>query len=198
MTLPLVWFNIAARVTVALCWLVLVGALLLRRKPWRDRARKRDRASMIGFALHVVAFGLVLFMRRERLTPLLPLGKPGEISLAVVSMALALGSIWITLAALRRLSRQWGVAARLVEGHTLVTEGPYRAVRHPIYLGNFALLVATGLAFSRIQPLLIAILVFWIGTALRMRKEEKLLREAFGQEFEDYARRVPALFPRLC
>ena len=32
-------------------------------------------------------------------------------------------------AALRRLSRQWGVAARLVEGHTLVTEGPYRAVR---------------------------------------------------------------------
>jgi protein-S-isoprenylcysteine O-methyltransferase Ste14 len=108
-----------------------------------------------------------------------------------------LGSIWITVAGLRVLSRQWGVAARLVEGHTLVTEGPYRAVRHPIYLGNLGILLATGLAFSRRQPLLIAILVFLIGTAIRIHAEERLLREAFGQEFESYARRVPALFPRL-
>jgi protein-S-isoprenylcysteine O-methyltransferase Ste14 len=152
---------------------------------------------MVGFALHGVAFALVLFMRRERFTPLVPLGTPGEISLAVMSMALALGSIWITVAGLRVLSRQWGVAARLVEGHTLVTEGPYRLVRHPIYLGNLGILLATGLAFSRLQPLWIAILVFLIGTAIRIHAEEKLLREAFGQEFESYARRVPALFPRL-
>jgi protein-S-isoprenylcysteine O-methyltransferase Ste14 len=71
-------------------------------------------------------------------------------------------------------------------------------VRHPIYAANFGLLLATGLAFSRLGPLLLASFAFWIGSVIRVRGEERLLREAFGEEYEAYARRVPALFPRLC
>jgi len=38
---------------------------------------------------------------------------------------------------------------------------------------------------------------FLIGNQIRIRAEEKLLRETFGSQFDDYARRVPAFFPRL-
>jgi protein-S-isoprenylcysteine O-methyltransferase Ste14 len=42
-----------------------------------------------------------------------------------------------------------------------------------------------------------AIVIFAIGLLIRVHSEEKLLRAAFGQEFEDYARRVPAVIPGI-
>jgi protein-S-isoprenylcysteine O-methyltransferase Ste14 len=45
--------------------------------------------------------------------------------------------------------------------------------------------------------LLIATLVFAAGTLIRVRSEEQLLREAFGQQFEVYARKVSAVVPFL-
>jgi protein-S-isoprenylcysteine O-methyltransferase Ste14 len=59
----------------------------------------------------------------------------------------------------------------------------------------FGMLVATGLAVTQWIPLLVAIVLFAVGTWIRVRSEERLLREAFGSEFEAYARKVPALIP---
>jgi protein-S-isoprenylcysteine O-methyltransferase Ste14 len=44
--------------------------------------------------------------------------------------------------------------------------------------------------------LLIAIPVFLVGTAIRVREEERLLRQQFGQAYDDYARVTPAFIPR--
>ena len=87
--------------------------------------------------------------------------------------------------------------ARLVEDHKLITEGPYAYIRNPIYTGMFGMLVATGLAAEHWIALAIAIVIFWIGLVIRVRVEEKLLRAAFGQEFEDYAKRVSAVIPGI-
>jgi protein-S-isoprenylcysteine O-methyltransferase Ste14 len=43
----------------------------------------------------------------------------------------------------------------------------------------------------------IGLLLFGIGTVIRVRSEEKLLRAAFGKEFDDYAKRVPAVLPGI-
>ena len=99
------------------------------------------------------------------------------------------------MSAVRTLGKQWAIAARLVEGHKLITEGPYGWVRNPIYTGM--LLLATGLAVSRWIALPAAIALFGMGTVIRVRSEEKLLREAFGEEFEQYTRRVPAVLPGI-
>ncbi len=58
-------------------------------------------------------------------------------------------------------------------------------------------LVTTGLAVSHWLGLAAAVVMFGIGTVIRVRSEEKLLRGAFGAEFDAYARQVPALFPRI-
>lgn len=78
-----------------------------------------------------------------------------------------------------------------------LTRGPYGRVRHPIYTGMFGLLLATGLAISHWMALAAAIALFWTGTVIRVRREEKLLRQAFGTRFEEYARRVPAVLPGI-
>jgi protein-S-isoprenylcysteine O-methyltransferase Ste14 len=57
------------------------------------------------------------------------------------------------------------------------------------------MLVATGLAFSHWAALPAALVIFLVGTIVRVRSEEKLLREAFGEQFNNYARRVAAIVP---
>ena len=66
----------------------------------------------------------------------------------------------------------------------------------------FLLALAIPLAFVLTEDvgrrfMLIGVIVFSIGTWIRVRSEEKLLREAFGPAFDDYARRVPAVVPFL-
>ncbi len=56
-------------------------------------------------------------------------------------------------------------------------------------------LVATNFAFGHPIGLPLAGTFFVIGTVIRVRSEEKLLHEAFGREYEEYARRVPAFIP---
>jgi protein-S-isoprenylcysteine O-methyltransferase Ste14 len=97
--------------------------------------------------------------------------------------------------ALRALGKQWSLQARVLEDHKLVREGPYRFVRHPIYSGILGMIVAGGLAWTHWIGSTIALVLFGVGTAIRVQSEEKLLREQFGAEFEDYKRNVPAVLP---
>ena len=142
-----------------------------------------------------VAYAVVWSIHRPAFSPIVPVNKPLELVLAGLTVAVACGSVAVVLAAVKTLGKEWSITARLVEGHSLATQGPYRFVRHPIYIGMFGMLLATGLAISYWFSLVAAILIFFIGTIIRVRSEEKLLREQFGPEFEAYAERVPAILP---
>jgi protein-S-isoprenylcysteine O-methyltransferase Ste14 len=119
------------------------------------------------------------------------------VAAGLAAILAAIGSVWLITAAVKTLGKEWSLTARLVEGHKLATSGPYAYVRHPIYTGMLGMLVATGLAFSHWVALLAAVPIFFLGTIIRIRSEERLLRGAFGDQFEDYTRRVPAIVPGL-
>ena len=95
------------------------------------------------------------------------------------------------------LGRLWSASVARKQGHRIVDTGPYGLVRHPIYTGMLGMLIATGMAISHWIALLAALLIFFIGTIIRVRSEDRLLREAFGEQFKDYANRVPAIVPGL-
>ena len=190
------WPTLAFAV-VLLSWFAFVILFLARQKPPTAPESKRDRASIAGIVLQGFSFGIVWSVRRQWFTPMFSVRRSIEILLAILTMVLAITTVWFCSTAIRALGKQWSLAARLVEGHKLVKEGPYSVVRNPIYTGMFGMLLATGLAVSHWIGLLVAVVVFAIGTAIRVRSEEKLLREAFGREFEDYAQRVPAVIPFL-
>jgi protein-S-isoprenylcysteine O-methyltransferase Ste14 len=178
-----------------LCWAAYAAAFVFRKAPPKTSERRREPASIAGIVIQGVGFGLVWSVRRPLFGPMLPMGRPAEAALALLAVALAVASAWMTFSAVRVLGKQWSLAARLVEGHNLITAGPYRIVRHPIYTSMLGMLLATGLAVSRWPALVIAVVVFGIGTAIRVRIEERLLREAFPEEYAEYARRVPAVLP---
>lgn len=181
---------------VVLSWAVFSAAFVFRKPPKLPEA-KRDRASRPGIALQFLSYGLVWIFWRPVFTPIWPMPLCAQIVLALVTMAISTASVWIIIDAVRTLGKQWSSQARLVEGHKLIVSGPYRFVRHPIYTGMFGALLATALAVSHWMALVPAVLIFAIGTAIRIRSEEKLLRGAFGDDFAAYARYVPAVLPRL-
>jgi len=182
---------------VMLSWFAFVILFFARRKPPTAPASKRERASIVGIVFQGFSYGIIWSVRRVWFTPIFSLSKSIEILLAILTMIMAITAVWFCSAAVRALGKQWSLSARLIEGHRLVTEGPYSIVRNPIYTGMFGMLLATGLAVSHWIGLLIAIAVFAMGTVIRVRSEEKLLREEFGKEFEEYSQRGPAVIPFL-
>ena len=86
---------------------------------------------------------------------------------------------------------------QIIPGHRLVTDGPYRLVRHPSYTG--ALVALTGLGLALDSWLSLAVLVLLPGAAFlyRIRVEERALVEAFGEEYLRYRMAVKSLVPFL-
>ena len=184
---------------VVLCWMVFAAVFLLRKKPPKEPEAKRDRLSLLGIFLQMCAYFLVWFQPpwRPFLPPVAVLSGSLGIAFSAFTIALAVTSVWLIASAVSTLGKQWAVAARLVEGHQLITAGPYRFVRNPIYTGMLGMLVATGLAMEHWTALIVAVVLFAVGLVIRVHSEEKLLRAAFGKEFDDYATRVPAVLPGI-
>ncbi len=184
---------------VILCWIFFAGVFLLRKRPPKAPEARRDRFSTLGIVLQMFAYFLVWFQPpwKPFLPPVAVLSGISGIVFSVFTVAIAAASGWLLEAAVHTLGKQWALAARLVEGHKLITGGPYAYVRNPIYTGMLGMLIATGLAMEHWVALIAAIVLFGAGMVIRVRSEEKLLSAAFGEEFEEYAKRVPAVVPGI-
>jgi protein-S-isoprenylcysteine O-methyltransferase Ste14 len=115
-------------------------------------------------------------------------------ALGVLLAAVCLGLLWHCH---RMLGPSWTSRVELHRGHALVTRGVYRHVRHPIY----GKLLLWGVAQVLLLQNWIAGpsgLVFALAFYLaRVRREEVMLLEQFGDSYRDYMARTGRLLPRL-
>lgn len=113
------------------------------------------------------------------------------LGIALFAVGLALNT-W----AMRALHGLYTIRLSVQEGHRLVTDGPYRVVRHPGYLGFILAFPGMGLALGSLAILLFALLVIgWIIG--RIRDEEAMLVAEFGDEYRAYQGRTKRLIPFL-
>ena len=175
---------------------VVFGAIfLLMANRSRDKTRKADPRSIIAIFIQALAFAIAWTIVRNPFTPFLPIDWRAQYFVDAIIVVLVLASLIFVTAAVRTLGKQWSLQARVLEHHELIRRGPYGIVRHPIYTGMFGMLIASSLAHGHWLGLVIASVVYYFGTVMRIRSEEKLLREQFGSEYDDYARQVPAFIP---
>lgn len=171
---------------LALGWIVWLTPFVLAKRSGQP-PRVIDRRARWGLVLECIGYAVLWqgrFWERERTA--------WQVGLAIVSLALASLFSWTGT---RALGRQLRFDAGLSADHLLVTEGPYRVVRHPIYASMLWLLWGTGIVVS--SPLLFAIatICFVAGTEIRIHLEERLLAGHFGEQYAEYRRRVPAYVP---
>jgi len=114
------------------------------------------------------------------------------IGLPVAVAGLAL--LWRTH---RALGADFSPTLMVREEAQLVTWGPYARVRHPMYVAYLVIFAGAGLLVANWAIFLLGAAVIGLLMSVRLRKEEAMLREAFGRSYEEYERRVPRFLPRL-
>jgi protein-S-isoprenylcysteine O-methyltransferase Ste14 len=146
----------------------------------------REPSSNWGLGLQFLAIAIVWEFR----TPWRAEGFPWLILCWVSGTSLA----WWALA---HLHEQWRIQAVVAERHRLVQTGPYAIVRHPIYLALLLMLVGQAVAACMPAAAWVAVAIYLVGSEIRRIAEERILRERFGAEFDDFAGRTGAFVPNL-
>src|SRR5690349_13227194 len=157
--------------------------------------KTRDRRSVLGIVLRSIGYFFMWLSFRPPFATLSLVPGPLALAVAALAVALAVWSGYLAVWARRTLGKEWSFEARLVDAHRLVTAGPYSIVRHPIYSAMLGLWIATALAVARPWGILIGLPFMVAGTWMRVKIEDALLRNAFGETFEAWARKTPAIVP---
>ena len=108
--------------------------------------------------------------------------------------ALTAAGLAFTIWARLNIGKNWSAIVTIKQDHELITSGPYRIVRHPIYTGLLLGFAGSALArcsWAGVLALAIACAALW----RKLRLEERGLRGHFGDRYAAYSRRVAALIP---
>jgi hypothetical protein len=183
---------------VMVCWFYFAGIFLLRKRPPKEKEARRDGRAAFGIILQVRIFsglvpaashripaasGGIVWSRGNRFRrvhdfPRGPVDLVHGIRGANAGQAVGGGGT-----PGRGPQANHGGSLRLCAESNLYRHA-WNAGRDRVGDGTLAALVA-------------GFVLFTIGLMIRVRTEEKLLRSAFGQEFEEYSKRVPMLLPAL-
>ena len=188
------FFEHALRIT----WLVVLGYWL-----WAARSAKLTQQQE-SFAKRLLAYWLPLLVAALLLGPGDWFGRSllreqfVPHTTLVYSVGLALAMFGAALAILSRvmLGRNWSATVQLKQEHELITSGPYRLVRHPIYTGLLLLFLGNAVMVGDWRGLL-AVAIVLVSFWRKFRLEEVWLAEHFGEPYRLYQARTKALIPAV-
>ncbi len=207
LTSILIWFGLAvagwgrlgeffahpARIALVIVGLVLAGVGMFSEAGLRAGVRE-DRSNRWVFAplllLGLLSAWLPAWCDRHDFLMI-----DGDAARWLGVMLFAAGGA-LRLAPVFVLGRRFSGLVAIQSGHTLETRGLYGAIRHPSYLGLLLMMLGWGLAFRSLAGVLLAVLMIFPLIA-RIRAEEALLEEYFGDEYVAYRARTYRLIPGI-
>jgi len=95
------------------------------------------------------------------------------------------------------LGMNWSATLEMRDGHTLITHGVYRSIRHPMYASILLWDVAQGLMLRNWLAGWTALATFALLYAVRAPREERMMCDSFGDDYRHYMRRTGRLIPRI-
>ncbi|HEX4256569.1 MAG TPA: isoprenylcysteine carboxylmethyltransferase family protein [Streptosporangiaceae bacterium] len=119
----------------------------------------------------------------------------GRIWPVVTGLTLIVACVAIRAWSIITLGRFFQYSIRIQSGHTVVTTGPYRFVRHPSYTGLSLGVAGYALACGDVWSLLAAAALAGAGLTIRIRVEERQLGESLGADYATFAAHRKRLIP---
>jgi len=182
-------FGVARAVTTT------TGARRSEPRPTNQAAKTEEVApwSRTVLAVHALAFGVMYFGVGAAVIPhRVPPWFHGQrvVGVCIIGLSAFLAS-WAIAS-----FRSWRLRAKLEQGHQLATQGAFRLLRHPIYMGLNLLALGTAVWVPTVAVWLGAALM-WVGSELRARIEERLLIKVFGSAYEAYCSRTRRFIPGI-
>jgi protein-S-isoprenylcysteine O-methyltransferase Ste14 len=121
---------------------------------------------------------------------LFPLPEPWTTILRIAGGAAVVSGLLLGGAAISRMRRAHTSPGPDRPTTALVTEGPYRFTRNPIYLGFLLIYLGFTLMAGTLWGLVLSPILLWIATRAIIRAEEAYLAERFPDDYEAYKARV--------
>jgi len=104
-------------------------------------------------------------------------------------------ALWLFWYSHDTIGRYWSIRIALKTEHQLVTEGPYRYVRHPLYTALFLGYLGTALALQS-WTLVAGFPVFIVSYLLFAKEEEQVMERGFGEAYCVYRRQTGMFLPK--
>lgn len=184
-------------------WALMLVTWCAMRYPAMRRARRQktrvDRRSTLDISLLVLCtVGLVVLPILWRLHAFDGFADRGQgIIPLILGLLSGIAFLWLFRRSHKDLGKNWSVTLEVREGHQLVTQGVYAHVRHPMYASFLlwgvtqALLIPNWIAgFAGLA----AVLALY---AVRQSREEAMMRDTFGAEYDAYSARTKRLIPGI-
>ena len=190
------------RVLAALILFTGIGiSSYFRRKADKDTGEKISRKVDGNIVMNIIKIGgLILW-----LSPLAYLVNPNWMAWSKIGLPESVRSVGVGIGILCVLGIYWlfssignniSPTSATRKEHKLVTSGPYRWVRHPLYTVGASLFISFGMMADNWFIAVLGVLAF-IGMAIRTPKEEANLIEKFGDEYREYMKTTGRFLPYL-
>jgi protein-S-isoprenylcysteine O-methyltransferase Ste14 len=180
--------------TLGFLWVLGEIGLVVSTRKRRSAGPDHNRRSDVH--LWLIICGTVAIAIALELNRAWPLGIP-EPDRHVAAMSLFTFGLYLRFYSVLRLGPWFTTRVMVQDGHTLITDGPYRWIRHPSYTGLLTSLIAAGIAMSDGLALFMLLVPNAAALIYRIGIEEAALRERFGASYESYAQRTKRLIPGL-
>jgi protein-S-isoprenylcysteine O-methyltransferase Ste14 len=178
----------------AVLWLAWLAYWLIAARNVKATQRCEPLASRLVTVVLTAAAGVLLAFRSHRLPWLNARFVPQTIVLHWLGLLIAALGLGFAVWARVHLGRNWSGTVTVKEDHELIRTGPYGWVRHPIYSGVLLAILGTAIAFGEWRGLL-AFGLLSLAFVLKLRREERFMRESFPNDYPRYCAQVPALIP---
>ncbi|ADK85847.1 Isoprenylcysteine carboxyl methyltransferase [Desulfarculus baarsii DSM 2075] len=95
------------------------------------------------------------------------------------------------------LGQNWSPVLEIGEGHTIITQGPYKLIRHPMYTQVWLWVIAQFLIASNWVIGLTGVIAWSILYFVRAPREEAMLIDEFGDQYRDYIKQTGRVLPKI-
>jgi protein-S-isoprenylcysteine O-methyltransferase Ste14 len=180
-------------VLIYTCWIIFLGFWLVAVRRTKSTAEQGGWRGWLAYRLPLaIAIALLVssFGSPVLEIPIIPSTPLIHILSGFLCVTGLLFAIW----ARAILGSNWSSSVTLKQDHELVTRGPYRFVRHPIYTGVLLMLLGSALISGRLGP--IAGMAFgFLGLWIKLSQEEALMMQHFPADYPKYKASSKALLP---
>jgi len=114
---------------------------------------------------------------------------------SLVGLALIVGGLAFRYWSIRVLGRFFTSVVTVQNGQTVIDHGPYKKLRHPSYLGSFAMAIGLSLVFRSYVGLAACFLTYFPAYIYRIGAEEAVLTAELGVPYEEYKKRTWRMLP---
>lgn len=179
-------------------FIVALILIIIIRYPYRSAAKQiipQDRQEQL--LLLLVGIGMMLLPLVYIFTDRLAFANY-TVPIWVMGMGIVVDAagLWLFWRSHTDLGRNWSSTLEIHEEHTLVTQGVYQRIRHPMYAASWLIMLGQALLLSNWIAGLGGLVSFGLMYFLRVPREERMMLEAFGEQYRQYMSRTGRIIPK--